>query len=375
MRHYLDHASTSPLRPEAHAAMSAWLQGGTQGDPGRVHSEGRAARVPIEDARDSVALLLSCRPREVVFTSGATESIAAAGYGATRARPGAAIVCAGVEHSAVRDGSARAGPVLVLEVDGCGRIEVGHLAELLERNDVALVHCQWGNHEVGTLQPVGEVVELCRSRGVLVHLDAAAAAGQVPLDFGATGADLCSVSAHKLGGPVGAGALLIRRGLRLDPLLVGGSQERARRAGLENTLGIVGFGAAAAALSLPGRLVLEEGAARRRSETIVRASLEVPGVDLVGEGAPRLPHITCLGLAGVEPEAVLLALDQAGIAVHSGSACSSEALEPSPVLAAMGAAAERSLRVSVGWSTTDEDVESYRESFGQAVLRLRALSA
>lgn len=355
--------------------MSAWLERGTQADPGRVHSEGRAARVPIEDARDSVALLLGCRPREVVFTSGATESIATALYGATRARPGAAIVCAGVEHSAVRDGSARAATVLAIAVDGSGRLEVEHLRELLAHHDVALVHCQWGNHEVGTLQPLAEIVELCRSRGVLVHVDAAAAVGQMTVEFASTGADLCSVSSHKLGGPAGAGALLVRRGLRLDPLLVGGAQERARRAGLENTLGIVGFGAGAASLAAPGRLGAEEAAARRRSETIVRASLEVSGVEVIGVGAPRLPHITCLGVAGVEAEAVLLALDQAGIAVHSGSACSSEALEPSPVLAAMGAASERSLRVSVGWSTTDDDVEAYCRAFGPAVERLRALNA
>ena len=235
------------------------------------------------------------------------------------------------------------------------------------------MHCQWANHEVGTVQPVREVLDRCRSTGVLVHVDAVVGAGHGPLDLGELDADLVSVSAHKLGGPAGMGALVVRRGLRLDPLLVGGEQERARRAGLENVLGAVGFGAAAAALTGPGVLDGEEAGARRLTGALAQAALDVEGVRLFGDPVDRAAHIVCLGIDGVEAEPVLLGLDQAGIAAHSGSSCSSETLEPSPVLEAMGVDAERSLRLSVGWSTTEDDVAAFASAFAGVVERLRAL--
>ena len=368
-RAYLDHASTSPARPEVLAAMAPWLAGG--GDPGRAHAEGRAARAALEAAREQVAALVGVRPRAVVLTSGATEAINAAVWGASRARPGAPVVCAAVEHAAVRESSARAGAV-ELAVDGHGRVDLGHLDDLLDRRPApALVNCQWGNHEVGTRQPVAEVVAACRARGVPVHLDAAAAAGHVPMNLADLGADLVSLSAHKLGGPPGAGALVVRRGLRLEPLLVGGDQEWARRGGMENLAAAVGFGAACAAVDVAG----EAAAARRRTDAALAAALAVPGCCAYGDTADRLPHIVCIGVAGVEAEAVLLGLDQAGVAAHSGSACASEALEPSPVLAAMGVDAERSLRVSVGWSSVDADVAAFAAAFPAVVARLRALGA
>jgi cysteine desulfurase len=365
-RHYLDHASTSPARPEVVEAMLRWLSGPHAADPARVHTEGRMARAAVEQAREQVAALLGARAREVVFTSGATEAINAATWGATQARPGP-VVAAAVEHSAVRDAAAR-GEVEVPPVDGLGRIDTTALLELV-RPGTALVHCQWGNHEVGTLQPVADVVAGCRERGVLVHVDAAAATGHVPIDFGALGADLLSVSAHKLGGPKGIGALLVRRGLRLPPLLVGGDQERARRAGMENVPAIVGFGAACAALDVAA----EAESARAWTGRLLEGAASLPGVTAYGDPAGRLPHIVCLGVAGVEAEAVLLGLDQAGVAAHSGSACSSEGLEPSPVLEAMGVDAERSLRLSVGWSTTDDDIDAALEALPPVVERLRRL--
>ena len=305
----------------------------------------------------------------MVFTSGATEAANAAVWGAAARRPdGAGILCAPVEHSAVRDASARH-RLVEAPVDGEGRIDATELAELLEPG-VALVHCQWGNHEVGTLQPVEEVVALCRERGVLVHVDAAQAVGHVPVDFGSLGADLLSVSAHKLGGPKGAGALLVRRGLRLPPLLVGGEQERGRRAGMENVPAIVGFGVACAAVDVAGEAV----AALARTRRALAGATALPGVVAYGDVERRLPHIVCLGVGGVEAEAVLLGLDQAGIAAHSGSACSSEALEPSPVLEAMGVEAERSLRVSVGWSTTEADVDAFLTALPAVVGGLRSLA-
>jgi cysteine desulfurase len=363
-RHYLDHASTSPLRPAALEAMLPWLSG-VAADPGRVHTEGRMARAALEDAREQVAALLGARSREVVFTSGATEAVNAAVWGA--GERGTHIVCPAVEHSAVRDASARAGEVTWVGVDGSGRVDPAEVLAAI-RPDTALVHLQWGNHEVGTLQPLAEVVAACRQREVLVHVDAAQAAGRVPIDFAALGADLLSVSGHKFGAPSGTGALLVRRGLRLRSLLVGGEQERARRAGMESVAAAVGFGAASAAVDVTA----EEPEARRRTAALLDAALAVDGVVAYGPAGQRLPHLVCVGVEGVEAEAVLLGLDQAGVAAHSGSACSSESLEPSPVLQAMGVEAERSLRLSVGWSTTDGDVTAFAEAFPRVVERLRS---
>jgi len=377
-RAYLDHASTSPLRPEARAAMVAALD--ATGDPGRIHAEGLTTRVAVEEAREAVAGLVGARPREVVFTSGATEAIAAACWGA--ATRGGHQVASAVEHSAVRQAAARHGDVTLVGVDGRGRVAVDDLLAAV-RPDTALVHLQWGNHEVGTVQPVAEAVAACRERGVLVHVDAAQAVGHVPVGFRDLGADLLSVSAHKLGGPAGVGALVVRQGLRLPPLLVGGDQERARRAGLENVPAIAGFGAAAAALADGGRtrLAAEEAEQRRLSGRIlaaVAAGGGLAGLTVYGEpdaGSPgRLPHIVCLGVAGIEPQAVLLGLDRAGVAAHSGSACSSESLEPSPVLEAMGVDAHHSLRLSVGWSTSDADVDRLLDALPVVLADLRALS-
>ena len=379
-RHYLDHASTSPLRPEARAAMAAWEEAGVTADPGRVHAEGRMVRAALEDARDQVAGLFNVRSRQIVFTSGATEAINAAVWGATRSDPGP-VACAMVEHSAVRDASARSAPVVPIAVDGYGRFEVGAVDDALDRcmalhgRYPTLVHCQWANHEVGTVQPVAQIIEHCRQRGVRTHVDAAAAAGSVPLDLGQLGADLVSVSAHKLGGPPGIGALIVGRGLRFEPFVVGGEQERARRAGMENVAGAIGFGAAAAALAAPGSLTTEAATARGQTDRLQRTAEGVEGVSVFGDAVHRLPHLVCLGVDGVEAEPVLLGLDQSGIAVHSGSSCSSETLEPSPVLEAMGVDAERSLRLSVGWSTIDADIAAFEAAFPDVVSGLRALRA
>lgn len=369
-RHYLDHASTSPARPEVVDAMLPWLRGGA--DPGRVHTEGRMARAALEEARQVVAALVGARPREVVFTSGATEAIAAAVFGATER--GERVVCPAVEHSAVREASARH-DMTIVGVDRDGRVDPAEIAAVMRAGSTSLVHVQLANHEVGTLQPVADVVAAAHEHGALVHVDAAAGLGHVPVSFSDLGADLLSVSAHKLGGPPGIGALVVRRGLRLRPLLVGGEQERARRAGMEDVAAAVGFAAAAATL-IQG---LDEEAARARQQTeaLRDAALAIAGVRSYGPDDPteRLPHLVCLGVDGVEAEAVLLGLDQAGIAAHSGSACSSESLEPSPVLAAMGVEAEHSLRLSVGWSTTDEDIKAFASAFPGVVTRLRALRA
>lgn len=384
-RHYLDHASTSPTRPEVVEAMLEWMAGPRTGDPARVHTEGQMARVAIEEARASVASLFGMRPRQCIFTSSATESVNTAVWTAARARPGGAIVCPAVEHSCVRESSRRLAPVVEVGVDGLGRVDPDTYQDALEtaaktHGTVALAHCQLGNHEIATLQPVGEVVAIGRAMGVPTHVDAAAACGHVPLDLGALGADLVSLSAHKLGGPRGVGALIVAPGLRLEPLLVGGEQERGRRAGMEDTPAIVGFGVAAALLGLghPGEgtlLDIEERRAWAQTSRILEAAARMEGITTFGDRTRRLPHIICLGVEGVEAEAVLLGLDQAGIAAHSGSACSSESLAPSAVLEAIGADAERSLRVSVGWSTTDADIDAFLDALPVVAVRLRALGA
>jgi cysteine desulfurase len=369
-RHYLDHASTSPLRPQARDAFVAALD--VFGDPGRIHQEGMTARAIVESAREQVADLVGARPREVVFTSGATEAIAAAVWGASER--GAHQVVTAVEHSAVRQSAARAGRVTAVGVDHLGRVDAGAVLDAIEP-DTAIVHVQWGNHEVGTTQPVAEVVAACRERGVLVHVDAAQAAGHVPIEFGALGADLLSISGHKMGAPLGTGALLVRRGLRLRPLLVGGDQERARRAGLEDVPAIAGFGAACAALCEAGALDAEAAAERALTDRVLAGVASLTGVRVHGDPVGRLPHLVCLGIDDVEPQAVLLGLDRAGIAVHSGSACATESLEPSPVLEAMGVDALRSLRVSVGWSTTEADITALLDALPEVLAKLRALRA
>ena len=365
-RHYLDHASTSLARPEVVAAVTDALTRG--GDPGRIHAEGLEARVAVEGAREHVAALFGARPRSVIFTSGATESIAAASWGA--AERGAHQVLAAVEHSAVRKAAESCGQVSVVGVDAQGRVSPADLLDAI-RPDTALLHLQWANHEVATLQPIAEVVAECRERGVLVHVDAAQANGHLPIDFDSLGADLMSVSAHKLGGPPGVGALLVRRGLRLRPLLLGGDQERARRAGLESVALVSGFGAAAHVLL--GSLDDEAAAQRALTRRLLDAVPDLDGVHAFGDPDQRVPHLVCLGVDGVEPQAVLLGLDRAGVAAHSGSACASESLQPSPVLEAMGVDAHHSLRFSVGWSSTDADIDAALGALPGILDGLRAL--
>jgi len=360
--------------------MVPWLTGPeAAGDPGRVHAEGRAARFALEEARQQVATFFGARPREVVFTSGGTEAVNMAVFGGVaRARERGDgrpphIVTTAVEHSAVLEAAQRAGRVTQAGVDQLGRCDPEVVLAGLQP-ETALVSVQLANHEVGTLQPVAEIVAGARARGVLTHVDACAGAGHVPVDFAALDADLVSVTAHKFGGPRGVGALLVRRGLRLPPFHLGGAQERARRAGMENVAAAVGFGAAADELAAGDRLGQEAAAASALTNRILTEVLALlPGVSVFGDPVGRLPHLVCLGVDGVEAEPVLLALDQRGVAVHSGSSCSSETFEPSPVLRAMGVDADHSLRVSVGWSSTAADVDAFLAAFPDVVTRLREL--
>lgn len=370
-RAYLDHASASPLRPSALEAMLPYLRE-HHGDPGRLHGEGRTTRVALEDAREQVAAFFGARPREVVFTSSGTEAANTAVWGALTRTAGAGhVVTTAVEHSCVRDAIGRSdAEVTVIGVDRTGRFDAAEVLAAV-RADTRLVSVQLANHEVGTLQPAAEICAGARERGVVTHVDACAAGGHVAVDFRELDADLCSVTAHKLGGPKGAGALLVRRGLRLPALLVGGAQERMRRAGLENVPAWVGFGAACAAADLAG-----EGAAQRALIATAATVIDrVSGITRFGpvDRAGALPSLLCLGVDGVEAEPILLALDQHGVAVHSGSSCSSETLEPSPVLAAMGVDADHSLRISVGWSTIAADVDRFASVLPGIVEQFRRL--
>lgn len=372
-RIYLDNASCVPLRPEGRDAIVAVLDGAV--DPGRIHSEGLATRAALEAARKQVADLVGSRPRSVVFTSSATEAIAAVCWGAAQAHQGPQVISP-VEHSAVRSAAARHGEVIQLGIDELGRVRIGDLDAALAA-DPSIVHIQWANHEVGTRQPVAEAVARCREAGVLVHVDAAQGVGRDPIDLGDLGADLLSLSGPKFGAPMGTGALVVRRGVRLAPLLVGGDQERARRAGLEAVPSFIGMGAVAEVLADPDRRTAEATRDFAHVEALADALCgpDGPGgITRLGDPVDRAPHILCVGVEGVEPQAVLLGLDQRGIAVHSGSSCATEALEPSPVLAAMGVDAERSLRLSVGWRTTDDDIGRTAEAVTRVVGDLRALA-
>lgn len=354
------------------------------GDPGRIHHEGMTARTLLENARAQVAAFLGAKQREIVFTSGATESIAAATWGAVRrsvendSTPH--IVLSAVEHSAVRRSSERfatafGGSVSIIGVDATGRINVDEFIEALTPT-TAIAHVQWGNHEVGTLQPVAELAAACNERGILIHVDASQAVGHVTVHPKDLGIDLLSFSGHKFGGPSGIGGLWIRQGLRIEPLLTGGEQERARRAGLENVPAAIALGSLTAELD-DAALAAEARSARNLLATALERLTMTPGISLLGpaDADQRLPHLMCLAVEGVEPQGVVLGLDRRGIALHSGSSCASEGLEPSPVLDAMGVDAQRSLRVSVGHDTTIDDIDALCKELPLVVSELRSLSA
>jgi len=370
-RAYLDHASTTRARPEAIAALTQWAAL-PPGDPGRLHEEGRVVRDALEVARGQVADLVGVAGRQVVFTPG-PPSRSTPRSGAPR-EPRPASPCSAPPWSTRRSVTrrhawprSRTSPWTA--PDGSRSTPCASAAQALGAPP-ALVHCQWGNHEVGTLQPVNEVVALCREAGVTVHVDAAAACGHVPLDLAGLDADLVSISAHKLGGVPGAGALIVRRGSRFEPLLVGGEQERAGAPGSKPS-GLLAFGAAArTGRRRHGRRGTRS---RRQIAAVVDAALAVEGVTVVGPTAEeRLPQLVCLGVQGVEAEPVLIGLDRAGVA-SLRSACASESIEPSPVLEAMGVDSNHSLRVSVGWPTTDADCDAFARQFPRVVVDLRAL--
>jgi cysteine desulfurase len=356
-RAYLDYNATAPLRPEAKAAMMAALD--VVGNPSSVHAEGRRARSVIESARESVARLVGAKPSEVVFTSGASEANAW-----VMGQPWATILTSGIEHDSVLT-PAHAAKCNVIELstgrDGVVRVE--EIAEHVLKRGIArpaVVALQMANNETGVIQPVAEAAEFARAHGVAVHSDAVQAAGRVAVDFAALGLDTMAISAHKLGGPKGVGALIIRDHLDLVPLLRGGGQERRRRAGTENIAAIAGFGAAAEAAQAELRNLSAVEALRDDLEAHIRAIS--PRAVIVGGTAPRLGNTIAVALPGKLAETLVIRLDLAGVAVSAGSACSSGKVGASHVLEAMGLGPEiasGTIRISLGLETTKEDVAAF----------------
>lgn len=370
---YLDYASAAPLRPNVRAAIAAALES-AGADPGRLHHSARRAREVLESARNDIADSLGARSsREVILTSSATEAIHHVCHGVRGSGTRTHSVLAAVEHSAVLRAATAAGPTTIIGADRLGAVDVDQFVAALQP-DTVLAHIQLANHEVATAQPVNDVIAACHTRDVMVHVDGAAVGGHVDIDFSDLDADFLSISGAKAGGGGGIGCLLIRRGLRLAPLFEGAAQERGRRAGLENIVGAVALASALAAANAD----FDNDSATREFDLVEQLwGLIEPAVGITrhGDRLNRAPHILCVSVAGIEAEPILIGLDQRGVAAHSGSSCSSEVLEPSPVLAAMGAAADHSLRFSVGWATTPDEIEHAAAEFHTVTNRLRALRA
>ena len=368
-RTYLDHNATAPLRPQARAAMLAAFD--LAGNASSVHAEGRRARAMIETAREKVAAFAGARPEQVVFTSGATEAnnwALSAGW--------RTIIQSAIEHESVLAparalGGASGAHLIEIGCTDDGRVRVEDLADAISKvaRDAAsraLVSLQTANSETGVLQPVMEIAQLAHTHGLLVHTDAVQAAGRVPLEFRTLGVDLMSLSAHKLGGPKGAGALVMRDGLDLPAFMQGGSQERRRRAGTENIAAIAGFGAAVTAAA--DEIATMREVERLRDELERGVGRLTPSAVVIGAKSARLPNTSCIAVPGVQAAMLLIKLDLAGVAVSAGSACSSGKIGGSHVLAAMGlpkAIADAAIRISLGPTSTKADIQRFLDVWDQ----------
>jgi cysteine desulfurase len=374
-RVYFDNSATTPVLPEVFEAMRPYFSEHF-GNASSIHHHGQETRAAVERARESAAALLGCRAAEVVFTGGGTEADNLAIFGIVRA--GDHVITSTVEHHAVlnacRHLESEGCEVTYLPVDGRGLVDPQDVRRAL-RPSTKLVTIMTANNETGVLQPVEEIGEVAAEADVYFHTDAVQAAGKVHIDAKAIGCDLLAISGHKLHAPQGVGALYVRKGTALAPMLYGGRHERSRRAGTENVPGIVGLGKAAEL----ARTKLESGdgtmvAMRDRLE---RALLRVESSGINGDGAPRVPQTSSMYFDGIDGEALVIALDLKGLAVSTGAACSSGAIEPSHVLTAMGMSADRaraSIRFSLGQQNTMEEVQFAIGLVGETVARLRELS-
>jgi cysteine desulfurase len=341
VRTYLDHNATSPLRPAVKAAMLAAME--TCGNPSSIHAEGRKARKVMDDAREKLAFMLGCLPQMMTFTSGGTEAntMALRGVGAE------VILVSAVEHPSVIAAAKASGAVVeFIPVDAFGKVKLGALEAMLGRANT-LVSVMLANNETGVVQQIDEVVRLAQGKGALVHVDSVQGVGKRPVNFGILGCDMMTVAAHKVGGPIGVGALIVRDGLVIEPLLSGGGQELRRRAGTENVVGIAGFGALADEPMLDTHALTDQLEAGLSNAVIFSGGVE------------RLCNTTCFALPDMKAETLLMNLDLDCIAVSSGSACSSGKVGRSHVLEAMGVAPElaaSAIRISLGWNTTEQDI-------------------
>jgi cysteine desulfurase len=380
-RVYLDNNATTPVLPEVLEAMRPYF-GERFGNASSIHHHGQDTRAAVERARQSVAALLGCRASEIVFTSGGTEADNLAIFGVVRS--GDHVITSTIEHHAVLNSckhlATEGCEVTYVPVDGQGLVDPADVKRAI-RTNTKLITIMLANNETGVLQPAAEIGKTAAEADIYFHIDAVQAAGKIPLDVNEIGCDLLTISGHKVHGPQGVGALYVRKGTQLEPMLYGGSHERSRRAGTENVPAIVGFGKAAE-LAIAG---LERGddvrgddmkmaAARDRLE---RELLSIEATGLNGEGAPRVPNTTNIYFDGIEGEALVIALDLKGLAVSTGAACSSGSIEPSHVLIAMGlpvARAKASLRFSLGKQNTPEDIDLALNLIPETVSRLRDLS-
>lgn len=357
---YLDYNATAPVKPAVAAAVGRALE--VVGNPSSVHSFGRAARKLIEDSREAVARLANCRASEVVFTASATEANNLVLAGAGRARR----IVSAIEHPAVlKTARALDGETVVLPVDADGVVVLEALeAALKEDGERTLVSLMLANNETGALQPVAEAARLAHAQGALIHCDAVQAPGRVAWSLATLGVDYLSLSAHKFAGPKGIGALIARDGAPLKATVIGGGQERGRRAGTENLPGIAGM--AEAAKAVPDELAARERIRALRDALETRVIEIEPRVHVFSAKAERLPNTSCLTMPGVQSETQVMALDLAGVAASAGSACSSGKVEPSHVLRATGisdAISGCAIRVSLGWGTTPEDIDAFVEAW------------
>jgi cysteine desulfurase len=376
---YLDYAASAPLRADALAAMLPLLER-PAANPSSQHGQGRAARAAVETAREQVAALVGAAPAEVVFTSGGTEADNLAVKGAVLARPpeGRHLVCSAVEHHAVLDAAAWAeadagARVDLAPVDRLGRVELDRLAPLLQPGRTALVAVMAANNEVGTGQPVATVADLAHAAGALLLCDAVQAAGLPGVDMARDGVDLLALASHKLGGPTGVGALVVRSGTTLRPLLHGGGQERGLRSGTLPAAAIAGFGAAADAALADRQTDAATTLTTLRTRLLSGLQTLAPGLQLNGDPTPSgagLPGLLSVRFPGRRAEDLLLLLDRYGVACSAGSACASGAVTPSHVLVAMGrdpAEARETVRFSLGHGSTQADVDEAVAAVGQAL--------
>jgi cysteine desulfurase len=380
---YLDHAATTPVRPEVLEAMLPYLGKASFGNPSSAHRFGRAARAGLEQARREIALAVGADPAQVIFTSGGTEAdnlavIGAASAASHHGRPKLVAVSA-VEHKAVLAAAhwvkQSGGEEQVLPVESDGRLDLAALDAVLQRRP-ALVSVMWVNNETGVRQPIEEIAARCQRAGVLLHSDAVQALGKVPVALRELPCTLLTISGHKIGAPKGIGALIVRDRKAIEAIIHGGGQQFGIRPGTENVAGAVALGRAAT-LAIEEHQAEATRLARLRDGLLQRLRAVVPDLVAHGEGAPRAPHILNIGIPGTDSEALLMHLDLAGVAVSGGSACSTGAMEPSHVLSAMGvprSLALGSIRLSLGHDTAAEDLDRAVEVFPTVVQKVRQLA-